>query len=64
MFGLLVVFQLYRFAHTHSMTLAVLITIDVAVCYLIWREWRFRRELQSPSVAVDDNRASQRQHAR
>jgi uncharacterized membrane protein len=43
-FGLLLLFQLYRFAHTHSITLAVLITIDVAVCYLIWREWGFRRE--------------------
>ena len=43
-FGLLIVYQLYRFAHTHSITLAVLIIIDVAFCYLIWREWGFRRE--------------------
>ena len=43
-FGLLIVYQLYRFAHTHSVILAVLIAIDVAVCYLIWREWGFRRE--------------------
>ena len=43
-FGLLIVYQLFRFADTHSITLAVLIVIDVAVCYLIWREWGFRRE--------------------
>ena len=43
-FGLLLVYQLYRFAHTHSITLAVLIVLDTAVCYLIWREWTFRRE--------------------
>jgi uncharacterized membrane protein len=42
-FGLLVVSQLDRFTHTHSATLAVLIALDVAVCYLIWREYGFRR---------------------
>jgi uncharacterized membrane protein len=42
-FGLLILFQLYRFTHTHSLTLAGLITLDVAVCYLIWREYGFRR---------------------
>ena len=43
-FGLLILYQLYRFAHTHSPTLAFLIAVDVAVCYLIWREYGFRRE--------------------
>jgi uncharacterized membrane protein len=43
-FGLLVVYQLYRLAHTHSPTLAVLIALDVSVCYLIWREYGFRRQ--------------------
>lgn len=42
-FGLLIVYQLFRFAHSHSSTLLVLITLDVAVCYLIWREYGFRR---------------------
>ncbi len=49
LFGLLLLFQLHRFNHTHSMTLAVLIILDMGVCYLIWREWGFRRE---PSRAV------------
>lgn len=43
-FGLLVVYQLFRLAHTHSPTLAVLIAMDVGVCYLIWREYGFRRD--------------------
>ena len=50
-FGLLLVYQVYRFAHTHSTTLAVLILLDVAVCYLIWREWRFRREAITAGAA-------------
>jgi uncharacterized membrane protein len=43
-FGLLIVYQGFRFTHTHSPTLAVLMTLDLAVCYLIWREYGFRRE--------------------
>ena len=43
-FGLLILYQTYRLAHTHSPTLALLIAVDVAVCYLIWREYGFRRE--------------------
>jgi len=42
-FGLLIVYQLHRLTITHSTTLAVLIALDVAVCYLIWREYAFRR---------------------
>jgi uncharacterized membrane protein len=42
-FGVLILYQLFRLAHTHSTTLVVLIALDVAVCYLIWREWAFRR---------------------
>jgi uncharacterized membrane protein len=43
-FGLLILYQVYRLAHTHSLTLALLITVDIVVCYLIWREYGFRRE--------------------
>ena len=42
-FGLLIVYQGFRFTHTHSPTLAVLMALDLAVCYLIWREYGFRR---------------------
>ena|SRR5437762_4676117 len=43
-FGLLILYQMYRVAYTHSLTLTLLIAIDVVVCYLIWREYGFRRE--------------------
>ncbi|MEP7062873.1 MAG: DUF2127 domain-containing protein [Betaproteobacteria bacterium] len=49
-FGLLIVYQLYRLAHTHSPTLMVLITLDIAVCYLIWREYRFRRSVDLAEI--------------
>ena len=42
-FGLLILYQLGRLRHTRSATLATLIVIDLAVCYLIWREYGFRR---------------------
>ncbi len=42
-FGTLILYQIYRVAHTHSLTLAGLIALDMAVCYLIWREYGFRR---------------------
>jgi uncharacterized membrane protein len=42
-FGLLIIYQLHRLTVSHSTTLAVLIALDVAVCYLIWREWSARR---------------------
>jgi uncharacterized membrane protein len=51
-FGLLILYQMYRFAHTHSLTLAVLIAIDVVVCYLIWREYGFRREDIDGSLGI------------
>ena len=43
-FGLFILYQMYRVAHTHSFALALLIAIGLAVCYLIWREYGFRRE--------------------
>ena len=42
-FGLLILYQLERLLHTNSVTLATLIIVDLAVCYLIWREYGFRR---------------------
>ena len=49
-FGLLIGYQVYRFAHTHSITLALLVAVDVAVCYLIWREWGYRKSGEPPST--------------
>jgi uncharacterized membrane protein len=44
LFGLIILYEIFRFAHTHSVTLAILIPLDMAICYLIWREYGFRRE--------------------
>lgn len=38
--GMLVLYEIYRFVHTHSVFLAVLIIIDVAVMYLILDEYK------------------------
>jgi uncharacterized membrane protein len=53
-FGLLILYQVHRIWHTHSLTLAILIGLDVAVCYLIWREYGFRREAAIPPAAPGD----------
>jgi uncharacterized membrane protein len=45
-FGLLIAYQIYRVAHTHSVTLGSLIVLDIAVCYVIWREWGFRKDVE------------------
>jgi len=35
-------YQAYRFTHTHSLLLPVLSAVDVAIAWLVWREWRLR----------------------
>jgi len=52
-FGTLIGYQLHRYQHTHSVFLGLLIVVDVAVWYLIWREYGFRRqEVGSKAVAT------------
>lgn len=41
--GSFVVYQLYRFAYTHSIALVVLSVLDAIVVYLIWHEYRTRK---------------------
>ena len=38
-----IVYQLYRFAFTHSVFLIVLTVFDLIVMVLVWHEWRYRR---------------------
>jgi uncharacterized membrane protein len=48
-FGLFIVYQLYRFSYTHGIGLIVLTVFDVIVMGLIWREYLLvRRYLTSP----------------
>jgi uncharacterized membrane protein len=36
------VYQMYRFTHTHALVLPALSAVDVAIAWLVWREWRMR----------------------
>lgn len=48
-FGLFVVYQLYRFSETHSLTLLFITAVDLVVIGLIWHEYRYlRRSRQDP----------------
>lgn len=47
-FGLFIVYQLYRFGDTHSLWLLFVTAVDVIVIALTWHEYRFLRELVSP----------------
>jgi uncharacterized membrane protein len=47
LFGLFIVYQLYRFTFTHSVWLLLITALDVIVIALTWHEWRYlRRALQ------------------
>lgn len=40
-FGLFILYQLYRFAFTHSLVLLFITLVDVVVIGLTWHEWKF-----------------------
>lgn len=42
-FGALIVYQLYRFTHTHSWVLLAISVIDAVVLWLIWHEYQIVR---------------------
>jgi uncharacterized membrane protein len=46
-FSIFDVYQLYRFAHTHSLALVVLTVFDAVVIYLTWREYRAQKLMRS-----------------
>ena len=48
-FSLFIVYQLYRFSHTHSVFLLFITALDALVIVLTWHEWRYlRRHLTLP----------------
>lgn len=47
-FGLFIVYQLYRFSLTHSLWLLVITAVDVLVIGLTWHEYRYLRARASP----------------
>jgi uncharacterized membrane protein len=42
-FGAFAVYQVYRYAHTHSLALLLLTILDVAIVWLTWEEYRVLR---------------------
>lgn len=42
-FGLFVLYQLYRISHTHSIVLALITVTDIAIIWLTWEEWRMQK---------------------
>lgn len=47
--ALFVVYELYRFTHTHSIALLIFAALDVCVAWFIWREYLARKAgLQPP----------------
>ena len=41
--GLFMLYQVYRYTHTHASILLLLTIYDAAVCWLVWHEYRLRR---------------------
>lgn len=45
-FGAFSVYQTYRFAHTHSLGLALLTIFDLFIIYLTWQEYREQKRIR------------------
>jgi uncharacterized membrane protein len=48
-FGLFIVYQLYRYTHTHSIWLLAITGLDIVVIMLTWYEFRHLRRLRRPA---------------
>jgi uncharacterized membrane protein len=46
-FGLFIVYQFYRFSHTHSIWLLVITILDAVVIWLTWHEWKYLRRTRA-----------------
>ena len=42
-------YQMYRYTHTHARMLPPLSALDVAIAWLVWREWRARSSAAQPA---------------
>jgi len=46
------VYQVYRFTHTHSISLLIITFVDIVIIWLTWAEWRVQRaEKNTPEKA-------------
>lgn len=46
-FGLFIVYQLYRYSFTHSFWLLVLTIFDIFIIWLTWHEYRYLKKMRS-----------------
>ena len=44
--GLFLCYQVYRFSHNHSVGLGLISVIDLVVIVLIWRDYRYMKEIK------------------
>jgi uncharacterized membrane protein len=45
-FSMFAVYQVYRLTHTHSLVLAIVTAVDIAIIILTWREYQEQRALR------------------
>jgi len=45
-FSMFILYQLYRYSFTHSLTLIIITVIDVLIIVLIWHEYRLLKKLK------------------
>ena len=46
-FALFCVYQMYRFSHTHAISLVLLTIFDLLLIYLTWAEWREEKAIRA-----------------
>lgn len=49
-FGLFIIYQLYRFSFTHSVWLIVLSVVDAAIMLLTWHEYQYLRRVRAAAA--------------
>ena len=50
-FGLFIVYQLYRYTFTHSIWLLLITILDIVVIVITWHEYRYLQNARKPSHA-------------
>ena len=46
-------YQMYRYAHTHSIAMLLFTIFDVALIYLTWMEWREQKSERANRIPVN-----------
>jgi uncharacterized membrane protein len=45
--GAFIIYQGYRYTHTHAVSLILLTVFDLIVAYLIWHEYQLRKHIHA-----------------